>query len=436
MQNMPSSQSKTSTPVNSNPSSPIKSDQISDTFLTTTDFPSYKTNPNANATVFRNNIFPSDFSYSTIQTSSSNTLNVSAQINDNTNTSTVNDDHVNCSKSSDKFYINNGNYYNNPNKIDDNQNKSTKRKSSDSIIQTPSHDEIHTAITNLKLLIHQRQIKNNFIQKIQHLLSNSKHISSSTKKSFTPIKNINLRTDHEFLTRFLLVAKLDPDKALKRYVEYYETTIQIPKIIDILIHDFSWFLTASAYIESKEPPFLLYGYDHKNRRILGYQSELFDPDTPNFVEYSLSALMTLIDFSLENDIRTQKNGCVFVGKYSRFGYKKFKILANPIFFKILSKMVGNSLPVLTKRVLISDGPSLLNALYKMLRPFLTEKINDRVTMTGSDHEIVIEELGGVEFTPDFIPGGERGAERMLTIEEGLQYVKKAFPVVLEGEEEH
>lgn len=65
---------------------------------------------------------------------------------------------------------------------------------------------------------------------------------------------LHFRTDDQFLLRFLHVTKYDISLAVKRYTEYYLTIFEIPKIIDLLHHNFTWFSTSNSFI-AKNPPF-------------------------------------------------------------------------------------------------------------------------------------------------------------------------------------
>ena len=310
---------------------------------------------------------------------------------------------------------------------------------------------------------------------------------ASTKNFDSLVKKYNIRLDDHFLARFLHVSKYDTTKALERYKLYYKTILQIPKIESLLINDFSWFIESTNYI-SKNPCFKLYGYDAKKRRILGFDSTLFDVDVPHFVEYYLSAMISLCEWTADhfegegegedkgdeddgnfeeedvfntpklqlsdldncqpasptNKLKTDtspKNtstnstipsplSCVFIGRYHDFDTKKFKILAKPEFFKLICKLIDKCLPILIKNIYLYDEPYLVNVLFKMLKPFLSDKICDRVNFVGKDLSLVVEDLGGWEYVPNFIPGGLREEERLPISEKAVEYTRRALPVLL------
>lgn len=66
----------------------------------------------------------------------------------------------------------------------------------------------------------------------------------------------------------------------------------------------------------------------------------------------------------------------------------------------------------------------------MIKPCLSDKINDRVRMMGDSHEKMIEDLGGYEYVPDFIEGGQRSAEVMPDVEKAVWHCQRGLPVYI------
>jgi len=93
----------------------------------------------------------------------------------------------------------------------------------------------------------------------------------------------------------------------------------------------------------------------------------------------------------------------------------------------LSRLASGALPIIIKQIFLCDEPYFLNILYAMLKPFLSVKIKKRVNMIGKNYSQLIEDLGGLEYTPVFIEGGLRKCEELPNIEEAVILAKKAFP---------
>jgi len=284
-----------------------------------------------------------------------------------------------------------------------------------------------TPLLEFKKLIVDNDIENEILSQLLSIKFNRKQLKSKSNIEKTENNNITssislitknskikLRLDDNFLNRFLTTGKNDPNKALKRYKSYYKTILLLPCVIDIIEHDYSWFTESTEYLYGKTEYLNgtnlaagVYGYDKYERVIIGFQCELFDLDSPNFDKYCWYGLMVLFEYvSTKYHEKFQSKGYVFVGNFKGFTYKMLSSLATTNNLKIISKFLKGSIPASAKNVFLCGEPQLFNWINKMLKPFLTNKVANRMYLVGKNHKKISDALGGEEYTPNFITGGK------------------------------
>ena len=263
------------------------------------------------------------------------------------------------------------------------------------------------------------------------------------------ISHLVTRTDDNFLLRFLKTAKNDLKKASKRYEEYYKILSKLPKADTIISgkrENYQWLLDAMKEFDEMarvstsddsmpaRPLISYYGTDASGRHILGFDSVaiLKSVDLPakngdnNFLEACTYSSLILLEYLSETFPDLNDTGVISIEDQKHFNLKMLTIfIKNPSFTKNWSKLMDGTLPIRFHKCFIANGPKLISVCFKMLKPFMSQKMLDKFFIVD-DVEIIRQEVGGDDNLPFSLGGGNHHQELYLDYEEML---RKVFPVL-------
>lgn len=266
---------------------------------------------------------------------------------------------------------------------------------------------------------------------IETLLSqlNNKIILSNPSNSW--LTGYAVRNDREWLLRFLIVDKYRVEKAFQRYQSYYTTITKIPHLSNILSGDYRWLIELSQRINETKV-FAFYGFDAKNRAILGLLCENLDPQLITHIYGVVYDCLAFFEYFYSNFAETRQNGIVWVVDTEGFNSQHFKLVAfNREFQKLHAKLWCGTVPLTISKVWVCNESKLITAAWKIFKPLLTKKLIDRVEMIGERRQAIVDDLGGPNFTPSFIPGGKKLPEADLAPATLIEkYLVKALPTKL------
>ena len=254
-----------------------------------------------------------------------------------------------------------------------------------------------------------------------------KELLEATEAYAQSIQPKNARRDENFISRFLTVSKNDVSKAAERYINYYQIINSIPEIESILK---GHYLSTIDEIKTRNqtPPINFVGLDQNGRAILTMQSAKVNPDLPNFSSMIFLWLCTLEEL-LTSKSEEFKNGVVLVIDHGGLTLAHYKMLIkNRPIAKLFFRMMDGGFPILVKNVFIVNEPIIFSMVFKVMSSFLSQKMKERIKVLGKKHKIVIDELGGVEFSPNLLDGGILDL-KPVEIDDFAEVLKKVLPMV-------
>lgn len=207
-----------------------------------------------------------------------------------------------------------------------------------------------------------------------------------------------LRSDDAFILRFLRARKFSVEEAFRlftRYFEYRQTNKNL----------FKKFQASESGIKEAlldGLPGVLPGTDHRGRRIIVLYSANWDN-----TRYGLAAIYRAILLTLEkliDDESSQINGFVVIVDWSEFTFKQSSWL-NPRILKLMTEGLQDCFPARFTAIHFVNQPWYIEAVFKMLRPFLKEKNRNKIIMHGINlttlhqqvrKEALPAELGGTQ----------------------------------------
>ena len=90
-------------------------------------------------------------------------------------------------------------------------------------------------------------------------------------------------------------------------------------------------------------------------------------------QQTLSLAFFMAQYAMESS-ETQKNGITIISNFKGVSWSNLDI----DFQKTIINLFSNNIPLSVKHIVIYDPPWMLNALIKIISPFLKQKIRDRV----------------------------------------------------------
>jgi len=256
------------------------------------------------------------------------------------------------------------------------------------------------------------------------------------------LSHLKTRTDDEFLIRFLKTAKNDLPKSVKRYEDYHKVLESLPHADLIMSGErekYSYLIDAMKKINEGDDTMSYFGRDSQGRHMVGFDATAFirllnnetedgGCNKENEVLFDASMIMCvlLLDYLMETYLDIQDQGLITMEDQSNFNMKAMAASMKHFSkMKCFAKIMDGTMPIRFSKCFIIDGPTLMTALFNLFKPFLSQKIIDKMTMVSGNSQLR-EYVGGDEFLPKMFKG--QRTKQAMDIDWEAQ-LKKAFPTV-------
>ncbi|CAH1798274.1 unnamed protein product [Owenia fusiformis] len=223
-------------------------------------------------------------------------------------------------------------------------------------------------------------------------------------------QHLRCRTDMPFLLRFLRCAKFCQLRARKTIENYLDICSQMPE----------WFSDVDTTDENilkyfKSGLFLvLPGRDDEGRKIFVFRPEVYDLHDKSLNSTDMGRACVGMLLYLLRDEATQINGIVALEDRTNFTMSHMKQMA-PTFTKGVKCFMGGQFPLRYKAIHWYNSGALTDALMTLIKPFMQEKLRQRVQMHGNSMESVFEcipmRLLPSEYLPDDYDGPTNGTRQ-------------------------
>lgn len=201
-------------------------------------------------------------------------------------------------------------------------------------------------------------------------------------------------TDDEFLLKFLRARKFDYDRAFRLLQRYYRLRSENSELYAECY--------PSAILNTFENNIqtILPDFDEMGRTVFIFQAGKWDPELCSLDEVHLANQMCL-EKAIQ-DGQTQILGIVSIIDMKSYSLQHLRNV-RPSHFKKMVAVIQDSFPARFREFHIVNEPYIFEMLFTMVKPFLSEKIKNRIFFHGSnlcslhEHipvEILPEELGG------------------------------------------
>lgn len=181
---------------------------------------------------------------------------------------------------------------------------------------------------------------------------------------------------HGFLLRFLRARDFDVELALKLLLNYQRWRVESPDISSCLSPQSVLGLLQDHYHG------VLPQRDHSGSRVLLYRIGQWNPKDWSAFQVFRVSLMTSEVISMET--QTQRRGIKVI--FDLRGWCLGHALqVTPSLARKISSVLSDSFPLKVRGIHLLNVPLFFRPVFSMIRPFLPEKIRQRIHMHGADY---------------------------------------------------
>lgn len=233
--------------------------------------------------------------------------------------------------------------------------------------------------------------------------------------------NIDFRADDEFLSRFLSVSGFDEngnqniDGAFKIYKNYHSCLLSVNQLHPAKPES-NFNQTLQVLLDfiavPSENPLHFYGFDSKHRAVLGYITKQVNPNKPDVLLGQLLASLVIVEYLQKKfSKKIKQHGMIMIMDHGGLNLAHYhKFITNPFMLKLFADFYSTAIPIEIHQQAVVNEAGVTKLLFALARPFIATEMTEKIQFYGVGYENIVEELGGREFSPDFLEGGELKAE--------------------------
>ncbi|XP_072028001.1 clavesin-2-like [Amphiura filiformis] len=198
------------------------------------------------------------------------------------------------------------------------------------------------------------------------------------KKRMEQRSDIKFCHDERFLLRFLRAKKFEVERAFNSIVKYHELHIKHPDFFK------DYKPTAIKHVLDDGFPMVLSQLDEEGRPVIAMKAVgSWDPKKYSVVDIAKAVFMVMEN--LVEDDEVQVNGVVLLVDLDLIG-PSHAITFSPSVAKKLTTIFQNCVPVRLQGIHFINEPLVMDAVFTCMKPFMQDKIKDRMLMHGSNFE--------------------------------------------------
>lgn len=224
----------------------------------------------------------------------------------------------------------------------------------------------------------------------------------------------------EFLLRFLRARDFHIDPAFKLFKNYHKWRAECPEITADLRPSSVLSLLRSGYHG------VLRERDSQGSRVLIYRIAQWDPKL--FTAYEVFRVSLITSELLVQELETQCNGIKVI--FDLQGWRlvhAFQI--TPMLAKRIASVLADSFPIKVRGIHLINEPLFFHPVFALIRPFLPEKMKERIYMHGSDYTESLQQHFGANILPPEYGGAGCGMDELC--EEWTEFIMKSEDYLLD-----
>lgn len=223
------------------------------------------------------------------------------------------------------------------------------------------------------------------------------YVSSLRRRALQSAELSAVRTLSDgFLLRFLRARDFDVDLSLKLLLNYQRWRRDSPEISSCLSPSSVLDLLQTSYHA------VLPQRDHTGSRVLIYRIGQWNPKDWSAIQVFRISLMTSEIISMETETQRRGLKAIFDLQGWSLGHA---LQVTPSMARKISSVLSDSFPLKVRGIHLVNEPLFFRPVFAMIRPFLPDKIKQRVHIHGADFHDSLSDF----FSPHILPpeyGGE------------------------------
>uniref|UniRef100_UPI0037E8310B alpha-tocopherol transfer protein n=1 Tax=Semicossyphus pulcher TaxID=241346 RepID=UPI0037E8310B len=223
------------------------------------------------------------------------------------------------------------------------------------------------------------------------------YVSSLRRRALQSNELSAVRTfSDDFLLKFLRARDFDVELSLKLFLNYHRWRRESPEI--------STCLSPSSVLDLLHTSYhaVLPQRDHTGSRVLIYRIGQWNPKDWSAFQVFRISLMTSEIIAMETETQRRGLKAIFDLQGWSLGHA---LQVNPSIARKISSVLSDSFPLKVRGIHLVNEPMFFRPVFAMIRPFLPDKIKQRIHMHGSDFHDTLCDF----FSPHVLPpeyGGE------------------------------
>ncbi|XP_060565184.1 alpha-tocopherol transfer protein-like isoform X2 [Ruditapes philippinarum] len=216
---------------------------------------------------------------------------------------------------------------------------------------------------------------------------------------------LKIRTDDAYLLRFLRAKKFDYDRAFNLIMKHFSMRAdeKNKQLFDNLLPS-----TVKHVLDAGVTGVLPHR-DKQGRRVMIFRPGKWDPSKYAIDDIFRANFISLT--KLVEDDKTQITGIIMIVDLDDLGLNHAKNIS-PFYAKKISGLLQDSFPMRFKGIHYVNEPVIFDMIFAVIRPFMKQKILDRIHFHGTKYEELSEFI-----EPQYIPSEYRGSGPPFTNEE-------------------
>merc|ERR1712178_540157 len=102
--------------------------------------------------------------------------------------------------------------------------------------------------------------------------------------------------------------------------------------------------------------------------------------------------------------------------------------------KLFADFYSSAIPISIHLQAVVNEAKGTNLLFTLARPLIAKEMTEKIKFYGSSYSDIIEELGGIEFAPEFLESGQLKAIEWPEKSSLEKYLADCLPKIIEEDE--
>ncbi|KAL4217917.1 hypothetical protein ACF0H5_022656 [Mactra antiquata] len=205
---------------------------------------------------------------------------------------------------------------------------------------------------------------------------------------------LKIRTDDAYLLRFLRAKKFDYDRAFNLVVRHFE--MKADEKNKQLFNNLR--PSAIKHVLEAGVTGVLQNRDKFGRRVIIFRPGKWDPSKYSIDDIFRTNFLTLS--KLVEDEETQVSGIIMLMDLKGMGFSHAKNIS-PFYAKRIASLLQDCFPMRFKGIHYVNEPAVFDYVFAIIRPFMKQKILDRIHFHGTKYEELREYIDINDLPSDY-----------------------------------